>query len=100
MVEFAVCLPLLAILGFGVTDLGRAFALAERGRNAAREAALYAASHPGQLHNVASSDCADPANADWRGAHEGSGRFTFTYSSDVTSGTCNPSPMPAGLGPG
>jgi hypothetical protein len=65
---------------------------------------MYAAGHPGQLENVANTACADPANATWRGNSAGSGSFTFTFSPDLNTSTpatvCNPSPMPAGLGPG
>lgn len=102
LVEFAICLPVLAMLALGIVDLGRAYSLAERARSAAREAAFFAASHPGQLHNVANTACADPANATWRGANAGSGSFTFTFSPNLTNPLtdCNPSPMPAGLGAG
>jgi hypothetical protein len=98
MVEFALCLPVLATLTFGLVDLSRAYVITERAKTAAREAAFYAASHPGQLHSVSGSDCADPSNAAWRGAHEGSGTFTFTFSPDLT--TCNPTSMPANLSAG
>jgi Flp pilus assembly protein TadG len=101
-IEFAICVPVLATLGFGVVDLGRAYSLTQRARSAAREAAFYAASHPGQLHNVASTACADPANATWRGSNAGTGSFVFTFSPDVANPLtdCNPSPMPTGLGAG
>jgi hypothetical protein len=102
LVEFALCVPVLAILCLGVVDLGRAYTLTQRARTAAREAAFYAAGHPGQLHNVAQTPCADPGNASWRGSNAGSGSFTFTFSPDLANPTtdCNPSPMPAGLGAG
>ena len=90
------------MLGLGVIDFGRVYTTTERARTAAREAAFYAASHPGQLHNVANTPCADPSNATWRGTNAGSGSFTFTFSPDlaVPATDCNPSPMPAGLGAG
>lgn len=102
LVEFAICLPAVAILTLGVVDLGRAYSLTQQARAAAREAALYAATHPGQLHNVAGTACADPANAAWRGSNAGSGPFTFTFSPDVANPLtdCNPAPLPAGLGAG
>jgi Flp pilus assembly protein TadG len=102
LVEFAICLPVLATLALGIVDLGRAYSLAEQARSAAREAAFYAASHPGQLHNVANSACTDPANATWRGANAGVGSFSFTFSPDLANPQtdCNPSPMPAGLAGG
>ena len=104
LVEFALCLPVLAVLAFGVVDFGRAYSLTQQARASAREAAFYAASHPGQLHTVAGTACADPANASWRGANAGSGTFTFTFSPDVQNPLtdCNGSPdaLPAGLGAG
>jgi len=102
LVEFAICVPLLAMLGLGVIDFGRVYTTTERARTAAREAAFYAASHPGQLHNVANTPCADPSNATWRGTNAGSGSFRFTFSPDlaVPATDCNPSPTPAGLGAG
>ncbi len=102
LVEFAICLPMLAVLSLGIVDLGRAYSLAEQARSAAREAAFYAAGHPGELHNVAKTACADPANATWRGANAGAGSFTFTFSPDLANPQtdCNPSPLPAGLGAG
>ena len=102
LLEFAVCVPVLVLLGLGIVDFGRVYTVTERARVAAREAALYAASHPGQLHNVGNTQCADPANATWRGTHAASGTFTFTFSPDLANPLtdCNPSPMPAGLGGG
>jgi hypothetical protein len=101
-VEFALCVPMLAILVFGLVDLGRAYTVAERARGAAREAAFYAASHPGQLHNVTGTACADPGNAEWRGSNEGAGSYTFKFSPDLASPLtdCNPASLPTGLGPG
>jgi hypothetical protein len=102
LVEFAICVPMLAMLVCGVVDLGRTYAVAERARGAAREAAFYAASHPGQLHNVTGTACADPGNAAWRGSNEGAGTYTFTFSPDlaIPRTDCNPAALPAGLGPG
>jgi Flp pilus assembly protein TadG len=102
LVEFAICEPVLAILAFGVVDLGRAYSLTQQARAAAREAALFAAGHPGQLHDVANTACADPANATWRGANAGAGSFSFTFTPDLANPTtdCNPATMPAGLSAG
>jgi Flp pilus assembly protein TadG len=102
LVEFAICLPGLALLTLGVVDFGRAYSLTQQARSAAREAAFYAASHPGQLHRVAGTACADPANAAWRGSNAGAGSFAFTFSPDLANPVtdCNPSPLPAGLGAG
>lgn len=46
LVEFAIALPLLAILVFGTLDLGRAYAIWNETKNAAREGAAYARSFP------------------------------------------------------
>lgn len=101
MVEFAICLPLLSILASGVMDLGRVFVLHESLQNAAREAAVYAAVHPGQ-QTSATGACADPANATWRGAREGKSDPTlaFTYTPSVAC-TTDPSTLAAAnLAPG
>jgi len=100
MIEFALVLPVLSLLIFGSIDFARAYILSETANNAAREAAFYAAVHPGQIHNSTGTACADPSNADWHGTQEegGTSTFTFTYSPNLT--TCNPSPMPADLQPG
>jgi Flp pilus assembly protein TadG len=47
VVEFALILPVLALLTLGVVDLGRAFYQYEALANAAREGARYCALHPG-----------------------------------------------------
>lgn len=101
MVEFAICLPLLMVLVSGVMDLGRVFVLHESLQNAVREAAAYAALHPGQ-QKAAAAPCADPANADWRGRNEGKADPTlaFTYTPSVAC-TTDPSALSAAnLGPG
>jgi hypothetical protein len=46
LVEFAVALPLLAVLVFGTLDLGRAYSLWNETKNAAREGAAYAIDRP------------------------------------------------------
>ena len=101
MVEFAICLPLLIILAAGVMDLGRVFVIQESLRNSVREAAAYAALHPGQ-QKTASGACADPANADWRGANEAKpdSSLSFTYTPSVTCTTDLGALASAGLAPG
>lgn len=61
MVEFAICLPLLAILVFGTIDLGRVYVTWQHVKNAAREGAYLAASQPYHQYNVsgASPACTD-----------------------------------------
>jgi Flp pilus assembly protein TadG len=95
LIEFALVLPVLAVLTFGSVDLARGYGAYERAHNAAREAAFFAATHPGQLHNYANTACADPNNADWHGNNEDSQTFTFVYSSDVTSCVTTPSSLPS-----
>lgn len=101
LVEFAICLPLLTILASGVMDLGRVFVLQEGLRNSVREAAAYAALHPGQ-QQADSGVCANPANATWRGTNEGKtdASITFTYIPSVACTTDPGTLAAAHLGPG
>jgi Flp pilus assembly protein TadG len=46
LVEFAVCLPLLAMVVFGVVDLGRAYSVTTSLHNAARQGATFAQYSP------------------------------------------------------
>ncbi|MEY2476277.1 MAG: hypothetical protein QOG87_1592 [Actinomycetota bacterium] len=46
LVEFALMLPFLALLVFGTVDMGRAYSLQNRLRNASREGAAYAQVEP------------------------------------------------------
>lgn len=48
MIEFALVLPLLAMVVFGIVDLSRAYELQNRLRNSAREGAAFAQYFPGQ----------------------------------------------------
>jgi hypothetical protein len=102
LIEVAFCLALLATVSLGITDLARAYLLSQQVRASAQEAALYAASHPGQLHNVPGTPCADPGNATWQGQNAGTGSIKVRFSPDLAdpASDCNPSPMPAGLGAG
>ena len=67
LVEFALLLPLLALLGLGTVDLGRAFRTVNEVKNAAREAAAFAQVHPTQL---AGSGCTTPDSAQWHARNE------------------------------
>jgi Flp pilus assembly protein TadG len=75
MVEFALIVPVLALLTMGVVDLGRVFYQYEALANAAREGARYCALHPGDatgtlaqaqrevsgtVASVTSSGCTNP----------------------------------------
>ena len=100
MVEFALCLPLLAMLSLGTIDLGRAFQLSQRAKAAAREAAAYASRHPGQQDSTGGGSCADPANAAWHGHQEGGTTYTFTFSPSQSGCVTDPTALPASLQPG
>lgn len=52
LVEFALVLPLLFLIAFGVLDLGRLFHAAITISNAAREGARYATRNPDDLNGV------------------------------------------------
>ena len=70
LVEFALVLPFLAIILFGIVDMGRAYRFENRLRNAAREGAQLAQSNPEKLD---SSCSADPFNITYKVLHEESG---------------------------
>ena len=92
LLEFSICLPVLALLVFGVIDLGRVFVMRESLQNAAHEAAVWASAHPGQQLDASQGGCAAPASAVWRGQNEGKGSaaFTFTFSPAVAGCTTDP----------
>jgi Flp pilus assembly protein TadG len=69
-VEFAIALPLLAIVVFGTIDLGRAYLTWVRVKNAAREGAAYAQFFPGRVAPTGGG-CADPDNITYRARAEG-----------------------------
>ena len=52
LVEFAIILPILAVMIFGIIDLGRAAYYFSALQNAAREGARFAIVHPGETSNV------------------------------------------------
>ena len=96
LIELAIFVPVLAFLTFGLIDMSRAFLLYNQAHNAAREAALFASTHPGQLHSVSGTVCQDPANAEWHGNNEDGTTFTYTFSSNVTTCVLDPAQLPAG----
>lgn len=49
LVEFALLLPFLALLVFGTVDVGRAYSLQNRLKNASREGAAYAQLNPSRV---------------------------------------------------
>jgi Flp pilus assembly protein TadG len=67
-VEFAILLPLVALVCLGTVDLGRAFKTVNEVRNAAREGAAFAQRHPSRL---AGAGCSTPDTAQWHARNEG-----------------------------
>jgi hypothetical protein len=78
LVEFALLLPMLTILVFGVIDLGRALTTWNEAKGAAGAAAEYASTAPYRQQDTGS--CADPDNASFRGRSEGGNDFDFEFS--------------------
>jgi Flp pilus assembly protein TadG len=68
LVEFAILLPLVALVCLGTVDLGRAFRTVNEVRNAAREGAAFAQRHPSRLAGAA---CSTPDTAQWHARNEG-----------------------------
>lgn len=67
LVEFALILPLLALVAFGTVDLGRAYTTVNQVKNAAREGAAYAQTRPARLAGTA---CITPDSAQWFARNE------------------------------
>lgn len=63
LVEFAVALPLIAILVFGTLDLGRAYSLWNETKNAAREGAAYAIDRPCDTAGITAAATAETDRA-------------------------------------
>ena len=67
VVEFALCLPILALLVCGVIDLGRAYSAWNETKNAASEGAAYAQRHPNQPRpDPGDTACNNPNNIEYR----------------------------------
>lgn len=88
LAEFAICLPFLTLLVLGTLDLGRAFILAEKAKNAAREGAAYAAKYPGR--QVAGSGCVDPETVTWHVNNESNRTFTVLVNNAEPGCTTSP----------
>jgi len=85
LVEFAVILPLLALVAFGTVDLGRAFMTVNQVKNAAREGAAYAQTHPARL---AGTGCTTPDSTQWYARNEAGGAGSdFTVEVSTPAGT-------------
>jgi len=95
LVEFALLLPLLALLGLGTVDLGRAYRTVNEVKNAAREAAAFAQLHPTLL---AGTDCTMPDSAQWHARNEG-GPTGSSFAVDVSTPSGVYSSADAGCGP-
>ena len=74
LVELALALLPVCMIGFGTVDLGRAYALETQLRNAARAAAVYAAAFPTQVAPTpdpnGADTCNDPNNIQYQAANE------------------------------
>jgi len=78
LVEFAILLPFLSVLVFGVIDVGRALSAWNEAKGAARGAAFYASTAPYRQQSTGA--CTDPNNASFHGRAEGGNEFTFEFS--------------------
>jgi hypothetical protein len=63
LAEFAIILPLLLLVVFGVLDLGRIFHAAIATTNAAREGARYATRHPSDTSGIIASTLGEAQNS-------------------------------------
>lgn len=95
LVEFALVLPLLALLVLGTVDLGRAFRLRTRLENAAREGSAYAQWYPNRVR------CADHDDVESRVAAEDASSSGYEVevrsAGSVVTGCAAPG---GGIGPG
>ena len=93
LIEFALVLPLLAILVFGTVDLARAYELENRLKNAAREGGRLAQNAPQQVVADAATGCGGaPDNVTYAATHEESGaanNFTVTVTNETTNAPIN-----------
>lgn len=83
LVEFALLVPVIALLVFGLLDLGRAYNIWVDAKGSSRAAADYVRLYPYQRAEVGYTDyCDGPKNATYRGEQEGDSEFTFSFSAD------------------
>ncbi|MBV8386901.1 MAG: pilus assembly protein, partial [Acidimicrobiia bacterium] len=101
LVEFALVLPFLAVLVFGTIDIGRAYQLENRLKNAAREGGRMAQVSPAQVDNSGTA-CADPNNIVYAATHEeaaAAGNYTVTVTRLDTNAVltgCSTAALPGG----
>jgi Flp pilus assembly protein TadG len=86
LVEFALVMPLLAMIVLGTIDLGRVYTLQNRLKNAAQEGAAYAQLFPNQVSNTGA--CADPDNITYKALQEDSGAASG-FTASVTNTDAN-----------
>jgi Flp pilus assembly protein TadG len=84
LVEFALFFPLVALICLGMVDLGRAYMTVNQVKNAAREGATHAQTHPLAL---AGTDCTIPDSAQWHARNEaGSGGASLDVAVSTPNG--------------
>lgn len=102
LIEFALLLPLLAVVTMGTIDFGRAYQISNQVRNAAREGAAYGALHPGQQYpGTGTTPCAGSENIAWHARKEAgaaSNAYTVSVSPLASNSGCNPASPPVAAG--
>ena len=87
MVEFALLLPFLSLVVFGVIDVGRAYSTQNRLTNMAREGGAYAQFFPARVVSASSSDACAVQSITSRARGEDPGLTGVTIRvTDVTKG--------------
>jgi Flp pilus assembly protein TadG len=93
LVEFALVLPLVALICLGTVDFGRAYATYNKVKNAAREAAAFAQFAPGQQKDYGGT-CASPNNIESHAQNEtgtaGTPDTSFLVTVSPVVSSCNP----------
>ncbi len=93
LLEFAILLPVLAMLVFATIDVGRVFRDEEQLKNAAWEAANFAQYYP--WAQGVNTHCSAPNTMDWHAQTEGGhGNFVVTASSSGAALTSCPTTNP------
>ena len=101
LLEFAFAVPFLAVLVFGVIDLGRAYSLQDRLTNMAREGGMYAQYFPAEVASQSSTDNCAAQSITTRALGEDPSLTGVTITvTDVTTSTvisgCNAQTIEAG----
>ena len=92
LIEFALLLPLLAVLVCGVIDIGRLYSAWNEAKNAAREGVIFGQTLPNQQRAFGGGACASPNNIEARVKQElgDSTSDAFTVTVTPTVAACNP----------